>query len=533
MPRVSSEKQYNTFVKGLITEANPLTYPENSSLDEDNFVLKRNGARERRLGIDYELGYALTDTGFAQTTLLSGKQSFHVWSNPGGDTSIVIGVVRVYNTLWFIDLLTTSPSANLVNGGSSITIDGLGNSELETAVINNFLVLVSKDLDDPVILNYNHGIDLVSQTVSPLQVRDFWGIVDGLSIDERPTTLSVEHLYNLINQGWNWKVKSTCSSTESFGFSSWFNKTNLYGTVDDSLVTAVTPVVNSYSVPKAVECMFTSKDVYPSNSDVWSIGKAADPSNSSAYQKFDPAMLTRRSVYSMEAPKGSFIISPYDRGTSRRNLLGDNTLPLDKEYGRVSTIASYAGRVFYSGVISRVEGGDGNTPNLSNYIFFSQVTQSSKNITRCYQEADPTSDSISDIIDTDGGTIQIPEAGRIVKLVPVKSSLLVLAENGVWEIFGDTQGFVATSFQISRLSSNGCTSPKSVVEANGTAFAWTKAGIYAYTEEPTSGRYKAENISLLTIQSAYNSLSEITKNNARGYYDEKENRIRWLYKVDD
>ena len=42
-------KEYNTFVKGIITEASALTYLENSSIDEDNFVLNRDGSRQRRV----------------------------------------------------------------------------------------------------------------------------------------------------------------------------------------------------------------------------------------------------------------------------------------------------------------------------------------------------------------------------------------------------------------------------------------------------------------------------------------------------
>jgi hypothetical protein len=36
---VGNEKIYRSFTKGLITEASPLTFPENASIDERNFVL--------------------------------------------------------------------------------------------------------------------------------------------------------------------------------------------------------------------------------------------------------------------------------------------------------------------------------------------------------------------------------------------------------------------------------------------------------------------------------------------------------------
>jgi len=52
---IDSTKVFNTFVAGLITEAGPLTFPENSSKDELNCVLSRKGNRRRRLGVDYEI----------------------------------------------------------------------------------------------------------------------------------------------------------------------------------------------------------------------------------------------------------------------------------------------------------------------------------------------------------------------------------------------------------------------------------------------------------------------------------------------
>lgn len=59
MSRAETTKLYRTFVKGMITEASPLTYPEDASYDEDNMILYRKGNRSRRLGIDFESGYEL------------------------------------------------------------------------------------------------------------------------------------------------------------------------------------------------------------------------------------------------------------------------------------------------------------------------------------------------------------------------------------------------------------------------------------------------------------------------------------------
>jgi hypothetical protein len=62
---------------------------------------------------------------------------------------------------------------------------------------------------------------------------------------------------------------------------------------------------------------------------------------------------------------------------------------------------------------------------------------------------------------------------------------------------------------------------------------WALAGIFILTQDEVSGRFKADNISITTIQSFYNDISAIAKENAVGYYEEQENRIRWLFSSDE
>ena len=60
MSQAKANKLYRTFLKGLVTEASPLTFPENTTYDEDNMLVFPAGNRARRLGIDYEDGYQLS-----------------------------------------------------------------------------------------------------------------------------------------------------------------------------------------------------------------------------------------------------------------------------------------------------------------------------------------------------------------------------------------------------------------------------------------------------------------------------------------
>ncbi|NDB57621.1 hypothetical protein EB001_04155 [bacterium] len=492
---VGNEKIYRSFTKGLITEASPLTFPENASLDEQNFVLNRNGSRSRRLGLDYEGGYSLTSTGFSSAAIQTGKQSFHKWDMPGGDNTVAIGIIRILNKLWFIDLLTNAPSSNLLNGGSAITLSGLGDAEIETATINNKLIIVSEDLTYPVLLSYNSTTDTVSQTTITVEVRDIWGIDDGLLVNHRPTTLSNEHKYNLRNQGWS-------------------------------------PTIQTTTGADAINRTFTQLGQYPANSDTWVTGKITNPS-SADFEKFDADTMEKNSTSNYQVAKGSYIIDAFNRGSERESNSGITGLPVDQETGAFSTVASYAGRIFYSGVNSAISGGDAKSPNFSGYVFFTTVVTGDDKLGVCYQEADPTDANINDLVTTDGGTIQIPEATQIVKIVSSQASLLVFADNGVWEVYGDTGGFIATSFQTSKVSTNGVKNAKSIVNVNGNFVYWSKAGIYLLSPDPGSGRFSAKSLSLTTIQSLFLDIPTVGKNYCKGFYDEKENRVRWLYNDSD
>jgi hypothetical protein len=487
-----AEAAYRSFVKGLITEANQLTFPENASIDEANFVLNRDGSRSRRLGVDYESSYVLTATGLTATDIKEGKQSFHIWESPGGDTSVTLGIVRIKDKLWFMNLLTDSPSANLKNSGSPITITSLSNSKIETSVINNKCVIVSKDLPRPVLLTYNVSTGAVTQSTIQIKIRDIYGVDDALFLDTRPVTLTNTHKYNLRNQGWNKNIVTTTGAD-------------------------------------AITLTKTDLGVYPANSDNWTLGKISNAS-SADYEKYDPDTLNKNSFSNYQIAKGSFIIDAFERGVDRINKSDVSSgLPIDREEGNISTITSYAQRLFYSGIESNVTGPDIRSPNYSGYIFFSKIIKSDDDFGTCHQEADPTDPGINDLIDTDGGSIQIPDITRVVRIIASQASILVFAENGVWEIYGDTGGFIATSFQASKISTNGITNGDSVVNVNGNFIYWSKAGIYLLKPDAASGRFAAESLSLTSIQDLYLNVPEVAKDFAKGIYDEKENRVRFLY----
>lgn len=504
------EKAFRSFTKGLITEASPLTFPENASLDEDNFVLNRDGSRSRRLGVDYENLYQLNNIGLAADTIKESKQSFHVWTTPGGSTSVSIGIIRIASKLFFLDLLTSNPSANLLNSGNGLTITGLNNAKIQTAVINNKCIIVSDDLAKPVLLTYNSSTDTVTQTTIDIKVRDIWGLDDGLDVDERPATLSVDHKYNLRNQGWAENIVTV--STQ------WDDDNN--------------PSTPTVATTDALNATRGALGGYPSNADAFVLGKNSNPSSSN-YEKYDPNILEKNATSRFQVAKGRIVIDAFNRGSSREANTDVTGLNTDQETGSFSTVAAYAQRLFYSGIVSNVTDPDAKSPNYSGYVFFTQVVTSDDQLGKCHQETDPTDQALNDVVASDGGTVQIPDCSKIIKIVPSQASLLIFAENGVWELYGDTGGFNATSFQLGKISDNGVLNADSIVFVNGAFFYWSNAGIYMLTPDAAGGRFKAVSLSLTTIQSLYLDIPELGKDFCKGYYDEKENRVRWLYNNND
>ena len=105
MPKQAQTAEITNFVGGLITEASPLSFPTNASKDEDNFVLNRNGTRDRRLGMDYEDNFLLVSTGFSTTNLATFGINTFRWDSVSEETTTDFLVVQfgpqihIYNIL--------------------------------------------------------------------------------------------------------------------------------------------------------------------------------------------------------------------------------------------------------------------------------------------------------------------------------------------------------------------------------------------------------------------------------------------------
>jgi len=477
MTQQSTNKNYHTFVRGIITEAGPLTFPENAALDIDNVVLSRKGALLRRLGMDFEDDFVLIDTPLQADDAVAA----YLWENAANDAANQFGVVQAGHLLHFFDLNAASASANrfafvdlsaYINPNAPIQVaSGLGK------------LFITSGVAAPIYLTYDPVTQGVSVTQYPILIRDVFGVEDNLEVSEQPAALTVEHHYNLFNQGW-----------------------------DDTRI-------NAYKAENTV----APTAVYPANSQQWFVGKDTD-------DNFDPILLKKQDFGTTPAPRGRYIIDSSDY-TNSRNLASGLTLPAAADIGRPSAVVFAFQRLFYSGVKSQLTGATGKQPDTSGFIYYTRTLRSVEDAKQCYAEADPTSEFDSELVDTDGGFINIPNCGHIYKLLEIGTYVVVFAEKGVWGITGGDGGFTATVNQVVKLSNFGVLSASSVVDAEDRAYYWNRGGIYLL-ETNEVGLLSARNITEDTIQTLFNDLPQAAKETAVGSYDPVNRRVTWMYNRD-
>lgn len=171
--------------------------------------------------------------------------------------------------------------------------------------------------------------------------------------------------------------------------------------------------------------------------------------------------------------------------------------------------ASAFGRIFYA---------------VDSTLMYSQVLIAAQQAGNCYQNNDPTSETIPDLLDTDGGVIPLEDSVTIKALTPFKSGLLVFASNGVWYVYNADGGFKATGFNIAKVSERGITSVRSIVEADGSVFYFSGNGIMQIQGSEFQV-LNATDITAQTIRSYF--LTSFSGRNANGVYNEADKQIVW------
>lgn len=508
-----SQEDFFSFVGGLNTEGGYFLTPKNTWKEGDNVVPQKDGSLERRASIDFETnGIYTLPTGFVgllDTTIDNYAFSTHVWQGVGGDGNKNIMVVQYGNYIVFYDAsadvtsLTKYTFQVYLPDYQAYANDSLiGSSPVSCADCYGKLVITSQDTD-PIVVLYENGTFTAKRV--DLKIRDFDGIFSPAPVNAEKTEAQwtalnfwPEALYNLYNQGW--------------------------------LQNKIVPYLTANS------------NKYPSNCKQWTFGK-------NATDDFDTNTLAKVDFGTSPAPKGRCILSAFNQdralaltqidtggayipsGSAFVNAIYSKFyitevptktftgLAISYEKYRPAYCSFFAGRVWFAGV---------PTGEKLGWVMFSQIITDISNIEKCYQQNDPTSETFSDLLDTDGGIIQIPEAGNIYGIYPLGKGIVVFAANGVWMISGADAGFTASNYTVDKISNNGCFSPQSIVKANETLFYWGTSGIYALTYSPSNGA-SFQALSDATIKTFFQSIPVYCRKYVEGKFNESDKIIYWLY----
>lgn len=570
----------NDFTGGLKTEFTGLNFPENACTSTENCTFFHTGAVFRRNGFDYESGFRTNHVDRTNSAI-----STYIWTNVGGDGSTKISVAYIAGVLFFYQLtnantsfpISTSLLPATVALGSYLApgVNALDATiECQFTSGNGYLFVFHPSIN-PIYCTYAAGT-ITANTIN-VQTRDFVGCLETPSITDstRPNALTLQHQYNLQNQGWTtgaaWQTSSTSAIPLTVGSHTWTVGAGLTVTNGDTVTVLANTGVGGAGIPPNLTFTAAQGTVtgysgtsltlnlsgvtnntalagqtfsiwsfnanashiaawqaavgnYPSNADVWWTFK-----NSTGV--FSPSTtIANVTLGSGPAPKGFYILDAFNQ---TRTLTSGVTQITDvTTTTRPKTGTWFQGRVWYTGVNASFPAvGNAAFSTWSENIYFSQIITNSSQFGRCYQTNDPTSETLFDILPSDGGVITIQGSGNIYKLFPITNGLLVFAANGIWFITGSQGiGFTATDYTISKLSAIQNISSTSYVDVLGYPMFWNEEGIYQVGLASEQQGISVNSLTLNTIKQFYDAIPIQSKMFARGSYNPITGQVQWAYR---
>ncbi|AUR99333.1 head-closure protein [Vibrio phage 1.264.O._10N.286.51.F2] len=340
--------------------------------------------------------------------------------------------------------------------------------------------------------------------LTEVEYNEFFNLTRTLRLEEENHE-NHPHIYNLWNQGWG-------ESRMTYD-----NGTGLLRPIDSYHQNTLTLPANADNINSVL---------YPNNQH---------DSNRTA-DRFHPVDLEANPQGSSVSPQGHYIIDALDRGQTRADIfrkdledkdedsrVADAHMSFEKTTGGCTTVAEYAGRVWYAGFSGDTTG---STLRMSSKILYSQTDND--NLTSCYQEADPTSKSDSALVDTDGGWVSIDAIDEVVKLVPTDTALVVFATNGVWAIAGiDGNTFAPTSSMVIKVTDKGPLNAENIIQVDADIFFWAKDGLYQL-QSAGFASFNLLPMTKATINTLVLDLNGEDFLGMSGAYDERRDRLVWI-----
>jgi hypothetical protein len=285
MARSSAVSPENSFIKGLITEATGLNFPENACTETFDCVFDQTGTVSRRLGFDYE-----TSATTASITRNDSAIIEYVWDSVAGNGNKQLVVVQIGNILHFYDV---GNDTNLSTRKKSFTVDldtykitgvtTVAAEQCQFATGAGRLFVVNRFIT-PIYITWNSDDTITVSTIS-IKIRDFKGIIETTEVDFRPSTLTGIHKYNLFNQGWY----PDGITSDNFGSSG----------------------------QNPVWMWDAGRTDFPSNADVWWVFKDSS-------ENFNRNNIGKVSLGTTPAPKGHYVLDAFNQRRAKAVLASVN-----------------------------------------------------------------------------------------------------------------------------------------------------------------------------------------------------------------
>lgn len=458
--------------KGLITEATPLTFPEDATTNELNVDFERDGHRSKRRGFGLEALGTYIPMGASEQSLINS----YVWNYVGGNKTLSLLVIQVDHILHFIDL---GAGASISGGYLPYTVDlrnnGIGPiGKCSFTSIKGLLVVAAEGLNT-IAITWVDGAPPTVESIS-FRIRDFEYVHPDKSVlvVRGPANPIIMRKYDSFNSGW---------ITEY-----WDKFITRYG-----------------GAPELTKPYYSAKNLN-GEPDMGTWFKIEGGSTLIANGKYI------LNLYTMDRDSASGIVGINQWVKNNRPALGPET-------SRFTTVANYAGRIFYAGM---------NSSRSMSRVYFSQLIQGASDLGLLHSVNDPTAEYLSDLLDTDGGYVDLPDAEGITKLHVYGTSLLVFATNGVWAISGVDDVFRATDYTVNRVTSLGLRNAATFVSAQGRPYWWSDVGIHTIGLSEFKN-LEEQSITETTIKTFFLDIPADVRDKSLGTYDERARRVYWHY----
>jgi hypothetical protein len=499
MARVKNVDTQVGLTRGFVTEFTEMNFPREAAKDISNCIIDSDGSIRRRPGVDIEPSATVNNINgglLSSPTITTVATNTLLWTAVANSGTLNLVVQQIGTTVQFYTQLGTL-SNNLVGEVdlSSYATDVLDFTREKIDAVSGLgsLFIVNK-YSNILKIDFNPADETFTVTQLTVRIRDFDGVDDGLEIDERPSVLTVQHYYNLTNQGW---------TDENL---------NLFAGLSESH-----DICAAISSPGGA--LATDPRGWPSNADIMHVGIVT---NASGDLEFDPNYVEKSYFGNTPAPKGHYILEAFNKDYD--TALGCAGNGISTVPTRPEALAFHQGRLFFTSPVVQ---------NAVTGIYYSQQLINDSKAADCFQEADPTADDINDLIATDGGFLPAPGIGQVYAMREMANGVVVIASNGVWYITGAEtgSGVSATSIRLDKISDAGALGAGSVVVAEDSLAYWGVDGIMQVTLDVVNGN-RVANISEKTIQEYYITLPADARSTASAVYVPEERKIYWAYRAD-